>query len=89
VAARAKPENPAFVWADFVRLGVQKCEEVGSELPIFDTVGKFARVAAESEYSALQGAEVFDELDLARNKGISWSRQPGPQEATRTRSPHA
>jgi hypothetical protein len=66
-----KPENPGWGWGDFVRLGVQKCEQVGSRLLIFDTVGKFARFSAESEYSASQVRNTLDALDLAKGKGIS------------------
>jgi len=66
-----KPENPGWGWGDFVRLGVQKCELVGSRLLIFDTVGKFARFSAESEYSASQVRNTLDALDLAKGKGIS------------------
>ena len=66
-----KPENPGWHWADFVRLGVGMCERVGSRLLIFDTVGKFARFAVESEYSASQVRNTLDALDLAKSKGIS------------------
>jgi hypothetical protein len=66
-----KPENPGWDWGDFVRLGVEMCERVGSQLLIFDTVGKFARFAADSEYSASQVRNTLDALDLAKGKGIS------------------
>jgi AAA domain len=65
------PHNFGKRWPEFIRGGVEKCQEVGSRIMIIDTAQKFAQLDEGKNNDDGAVGKVLDELDYAQALGIS------------------
>ena len=58
-------------WPEIVKAAVEKCEAVGAELLVVDTIAPFAGLRADKENNAGDQQQAFEPLAWARDQGLA------------------